>query len=156
MQLSELFPPPPEDINEDEHSRLLNQEIRSSSESLPPGRQLFGQLRVSLNTSEEAKIIQTFLCDVFVYILLIWVLISFSSGAPKCGIPVAMWNIVYISLFMFNSIIKLMQIVIIRYCIQFRARYTLITMVIFNFTVVGWLIYGNVIYFSDENDCRQI
>ena len=78
---------------------------------------MFGQLRVSLNTTEEAKIIQTFLCDLFVYILVTSVLISFSRGVQKCGIPVMMWNVVYISLFMFNSLVKLMQVVVIRFCI---------------------------------------
>lgn len=59
-----------------------------------------------------------------------------------------MWNIVYISLFMLNSIAKLMQVIVIRYCIHFRARYTLSVMAIVNSTIIGWLIYGNVIYFS--------
>jgi hypothetical protein len=76
-------------------------------------------------------------------------------GDPKCGIPVVTWNIVYISLFMLNSLTKLMQIVVIRYFIQYRARYHLAMMVIVNCTIVGWLIYGNVIYFSDANDCKQ-
>lgn len=94
MQFSELFSPV-EEIQEDENSQLLNYESRQSLESLPPGRQIFGQLRSNLNNSEEATIFQSFLCDLFVYMLVISVLISISKDGSKCGIPVMMWNIVH-------------------------------------------------------------
>lgn len=98
MQFSELFSPV-EEIQEDENSQLLNYESRQSLESLPPGRQIFGQLRSNLNNSEEATIFQSFLCDLFVYMLVISVLISISKDGSKCGIPVMIWNIVHFAFF---------------------------------------------------------
>jgi len=49
-----------------------------------------------------------------------------------------------------------MQIVVIRYFMRFRVWFNLTRVLIVTCTVAGWLIYGNIIYFSDTNNCRQI
>ncbi len=81
------------------------------------------------------------------------VFVTYLTKNAQCGIPVLMWNSVHLSLFVVNSICKLFQIYVIRYHYSHRACYNISTSLIVNLAMTGWLVYGNVIYFSSKNDC---
>ena len=73
----------------------------------------------------------------------------------KCGIPVTAWLLVHISLFMANSVARFLMIVIVRHFDQYRVYYNIVSTMFINCLIVGWLIYGNILYFSNENDCLE-
>ena len=37
---------------------------------------------------------------------------------------------------------------------RYRLIYNLLTTVVIYLVMVGWLVYGNIIFFSDDNDCN--
>jgi hypothetical protein len=88
--------------------------------------------------------------------MLMSIFINYARGDARCGIPVLMWTLVHLSLFMLNSLSKLLQICVIRYCYRFRVHYNIGSALVVNLTLAGWLIYGNVLYFSAKNDCADI
>ena len=73
----------------------------------------------------------------------------------KCGIPVTAWLLVHISLFMANSVARLLMVVVISHFNSYRVYYNILSTMFINCLIVGWLIYGNVIYFSPQNDCME-
>lgn len=73
---------------------------------------------------------------------------NYITREASCGIPVLMWVAVHLSLFMINSVTKLLQICLIRYWYSYRVCYNISTSLAVNLGMTGWLIYGNVIYFS--------
>lgn len=95
------------------------------------------------------------ICDALLFGLLIWGLLYFNDPKAKCGIPVLSWNIVYLSSFMANSLLRLGQIAVMRYCPRRKALYTIACFALVNLFMVAWLIYGNVLFYSEENDCRN-
>ena len=45
------------------------------------------------------------------------------------------------------------MICVLRYYPGRRTHYNILTTVVVNALMVGWLIYGNMLYFSDKNNC---
>lgn len=90
------------------------------------------------------------------YILLIAIFANYIVKDATCGIPVLMWVSVHLSLFMLQSLLKVFAICVIRYCYPSRVCYNISTSLSVNLIMTGWLIYGNVIYFSNKNNCGEI
>ncbi len=67
-----------------------------------------------------------------------------------------MWCVVHISLFMANSVFKVGQICVLRYYGRYRVYYNIGTVLFINVLMTAWLIYGNVLFYSDKNDCAII
>ena len=89
------------------------------------------------------------------YILLVAIFSSYVHRGAKCGIPVLMWLSVHLSLFVLNSVMKLLQICVMRYCFSQRFCYNLTTSLSVNLAMIAWLVYGNIIFFSEANNCAE-
>ena len=138
-----------EGFMENEQDRLLN----DSDLSYVQGQQ-FSELRSSLNRGHETAIISQFMCDLLLYAILMSVFATSVTYHTQCGIPVLMWCSVHISLFMAQSLFKLLQICVIRRFYAYRIHYNIATSLLCQVVMAGWLIYGNIIFFSPENDCQ--
>lgn len=57
---------------------------------------------------------------------------------------------------MLKSVLSLWGICVIRYCYAYRVHYNLGCALLVNLLLTGWLIYGNVIYYSPENNCKEL
>jgi hypothetical protein len=57
---------------------------------------------------------------------------------------------------MANSVLKVGQICVLRYWGRYRAYYNIGTVLFINVLMTAWLIYGNVLFYSDQNDCALI
>jgi len=92
--------------------------------------------------------------DVLVYGAILFIYMTYVDDS-KCGIPVTAWLLVHISLFMANSIARFLLILVVRHFNEYRVYYNIVSTLFINCMIVGWLIYGNVLYFSDKNDCTE-
>ena len=88
--------------------------------------------------------------------MLMAIFINYSMSEVKCGIPVLMWTIVHLSLFFLSSLTKLLSICVMKYMYRYRVHYNIGTSLGVNLFLTGWLIYGNILYFSSANNCREI
>lgn len=80
------------------------------------------------------------------------VILLLDYDTKQCGIPLIMWLTVYFGSLALNMLLKLTNIIFnkkIKWLKYLSNGYTII-MFVFMFC---WLIYGNVLYFADENDC---
>ena len=96
------------------------------------------------------------------FLIFIVVLLEFSInvGFPEknspplqCGIPILMWHEVLFSLFGVRSLANLLKIYIIRNFYSRRNYYNVMRFVIIDGTIIAWLVYGNMIYYSKKNNC---
>ena len=92
--------------------------------------------------------------DVLVYGAIIFIYMTYVDDS-KCGIPVTAWLLVHISLFMANSVARFLLIIVVRHFNEYRVYYNIVSTLFINCLIVGWLIYGNILYFSDKNDCTE-
>ena len=66
-----------------------------------------------------------------------------------------MWLETFLTIYTIRSFSILWKVYIIRYNYEFRSRYELYRILTIDLIMVIWLIYGNELYFSDENDCEK-
>ena len=99
-------------------------------------------------------IISSFLTDCFVYACIIAIYFAYVDES-KCGIPVMAWLVVHISLFMANSVARLIMVLVIRHFSTYRVYYNIVSTMFINCLIVAWLIYGNILYYSEDNDCME-
>jgi hypothetical protein len=79
------------------------------------------------------------------------------SGAEVlCGIPVYTWLEVFFIAFAVKSVANVMKIVVIKSFRRKAFHYEIFKLVFIDGFMLGWLVYGNSIYFSKANDCDQI
>ena len=73
----------------------------------------------------------------------------------SCGIPVRMWLEVFFALCGVRSLFQLFKIFVIRFYYQHRHAYEIVRMIVIDGLLILWLIYGNQIFYSKENDCQK-
>ena len=73
----------------------------------------------------------------------------------KCGVPIIGWGLGLILIFAAFQISEIINIFVVQYFYSSRAYYNIVQIVLFSTVLFVWLVYGNIIYFSDENDCAE-
>ena len=86
--------------------------------------------------------------DIFILILVI----HFGKSA-SCGIPIFMWNLIYFIILGVKTVAHLFKIVIVRSWPRHLNRYSIATFLMADGTFIGWLIYGNILFYSKANNC---
>ena len=94
--------------------------------------------------------------DLIFVILILLFLLMYSSEKPKCGIPIFQWCVVYFVIMGLKSVSNLVRIAVIRYAHRQAAFYSISSFIIMDGAYLGWLIYGNIIFYSEENNCRSV
>ena len=78
-----------------------------------------------------------------------------SGEEVLCGIPVYTWLEVFFIGFAVKSVANVMKIVVIKSFRRKAFHYEVFKLIFVDGFMLGWLIYGNSIYFSKANDCDQ-
>lgn len=87
--------------------------------------------------------------------LLIMILIINFGGSSHCGIPIFTWCFVYFIITGVKSLNNLFKLYILRNFPQYGFKYQLISFLIIDGVFMLWLIYGNIIFYSDDNNCKD-
>ena len=73
-----------------------------------------------------------------------------------CGIPILNWEIVFFIILGLKSVGNLIRILLIRNFSRFNTVYSIVSYIIIDGFYIGWLIYGNILFYSSKNDCNLI
>jgi hypothetical protein len=84
------------------------------------------------------------------------VLVNYFGSKIECGIPLFRWILIYIILLSCKSLTNLLKIPLIRRQSSYLGSYTLISFLLVDGSYLAWLIYGNVLYYSKENNCGKL
>lgn len=136
----------------------LSQGSAISNRSL--GRELpFGEVRQHITSEEVSKAWSDFCLDIM-FLLFVVAVLELSMNAHSrgqhpatCGIPIQMWHEVLFGLFGARSLANLLRIYIIRNFYSRRQYCSFVQYVIIDGILVGWLVYGNALYYSEKNNC---
>lgn len=67
-----------------------------------------------------------------------------------------MWNFTYFVILGVRTLSNLFKIFVVRYYYRYANSYSLISFVLVDGFFLGWLVYGNIIFYSEENNCNEI
>jgi len=92
----------------------------------------------------------------FIFLLII-VLIAeyYKKSGVSCGIPVITWVEIFFVIYLGMSICGLFLLIVLYTCYNDHVKWQIGLYVTFGLLLLGWTIYGYVIYFSADNDCQE-
>ena len=91
-------------------------------------------------------------------LILIMIMLSTGpEGSPKqtCGIPIRNWLNVFFSAFGFRSFLQIIKLYIINHCYRYQFQFDMARLIIIDGFLIGWLVYGNHIFYSPANNCNM-
>jgi len=95
-----------------------------------------------------------FFIFLFVLVFIITIIELCHHFGSDCGIPLHLWlDIYFIIVFIRYIIFDWFDILIVGYKPFWKFDWEIIKIIVILTALVAWLIYGYVIYFSDENNC---
>jgi len=116
----------------------------------------FQTVRNELNEKEISSMKIEFYIDIVVLILILGFLIWDKSNHKGCGIPIREWLIVFFIIWLSKSAVSLMKIPIIRNHPNSKIGFSTGIFLVMNGLLICWLVFGNVIWFSDDNNCGSV
>jgi hypothetical protein len=91
------------------------------------------------------------LCSVLILILVC------KTGRPgMCGIPLFEWSIVYVLIISLRAFSNLGKIFFIRMDSSYLNCYMIGSFLLIDGAFLAWLIYGNMLFYSKANNCKDI
>ena len=87
---------------------------------------------------------------------IILLLIVHYGRDSNCGIPIFKWTLIYFFILGVRSFANFLKIIILRHFAYFTNFYSLFSLVVVDGFFLGWLIYGNIIFYSGANNCKDI
>lgn len=108
-------------------------------------------------TDEQVKKIQgEFLFDMIMLAISVYLLeMSIQYGKP-CGIPIKEWLMGFFIIYFSRSTWQLIKIYVLTSFYDYRFCYDMTAFTVSNGLMVGWLIYGYLLFYSDANNCDKI
>lgn len=102
---------------------------------------------------ETYAAITSFLIDISILLIIILITEISRRNSKGCGIPVILWIEIFFIIYLTKSTFGLNIIWILRTHYDYRIHFYIFTWLLFTAILVAWIIYGYIIYFSDDNDC---
>jgi len=115
----------------------------------------FGEQRESEIAIDTYTAIVSAIVKLTLLLILLLILEYQKKNGNSCGIPLILWLEVFFFIILISGLFELNLIWITRCCHRYRIHYFLIQGGILAILVTSWLIYGFIIYFSDDNDCQK-
>jgi hypothetical protein len=63
---------------------------------------------------------------------------------------------IFFIMYFSKSSFQLIKILVLYYCYAYRTVYDITAFIITNGCLLGWIIYGLMLYYSDKNNCDKI
>jgi hypothetical protein len=99
------------------------------------------------------------MCEFFTDMLILGLIMLMMStgmkgGSTQCGIPIRMWLNVFFGVFGVRSASNLLKIWVIRHFYESVVVFDVLKLLFIDGFLIGWLVYGNQIYYSRQNNCN--
>ena len=88
--------------------------------------------------------------------MLALILLSYFGSKVQCGIPLQRWMMIYFLIVSMKSLVNLLKIPLVRSQSSYQGAYSLIAFLIVDGVYLAWLIYGNLLFYSKENNCETM
>jgi len=96
------------------------------------------------------------ICIDLFFIVLVLVCVSHYATETSCGIPVYEWIYTYFMIVAAKTINNVIRIVVTSHFAQCSPWYVVGSFFLVDGAFLGWLIYGNILFYSSKNDCFQV
>lgn len=115
----------------------------------------FMEMWSQVNDEQVNRIEAEFCFDMTMMIVLTWLLWLSLCYQKNCGIPVKEWLMGFEILYFSRSSFQLIKIQVLTNAYEWRTCYDIFAFCLCNGLMVGWIIYGFMIYYSEKNDCDR-
>ena len=88
--------------------------------------------------------------------MLILVITIYYGVDADCGISIFTWTLVYFIILGVRSLSNFVRIYLVRNYYAYANKFSIISFVVVDGFILGWLIYGNVIFYSSANNCNDL
>eukprot|EP00355_Strombidium_rassoulzadegani_P003500 CAMPEP_0168629004 /NCGR_PEP_ID=MMETSP0449_2-20121227/12152_1 /TAXON_ID=1082188 /ORGANISM="Strombidium rassoulzadegani, Strain ras09" /LENGTH=215 /DNA_ID=CAMNT_0008671473 /DNA_START=113 /DNA_END=760 /DNA_ORIENTATION=+ len=108
-------------------------------------------------TDEQVrKIRNEFIIDIILLALCIYLLELSMTYQKNCGIPVKQWLMGFFIIYFSRSSFQLLKIWVVSSFYDYRTCYDFSAFALCNGVMLGWLVYGYIIFFSEANNCDDV
>lgn len=108
-------------------------------------------------TDEQIRKIQSeFALDVIVLALICYLLSLSMQYQQNCGIPIKAWLLGFFIIYFSKSSFQMIKIFVLTNFYDYRICYDFTAFILINGIMIGWIIYGYVIFYSDANNCDRV
>ena len=118
-------------------------------------RALFGTIDRHVREDLSMRIMFSIFIDFAIYVVPITLLSSHINFNAYCGVDLKRWILGLLLIVAVSNLQKLFMYMVVQSCRADRFLYGIVTSG-FTFTILfAWLIYGNILYYSKNNDCMR-
>jgi hypothetical protein len=101
------------------------------------------------------RIMFSIFIDFTIYVVPITLLGAHIDFNATCGVDLKMWILGLLMIVFVSNLQKLFMYLVVQYCRADRFLYGIVTSGIAFTIFFAWLIYGNILYYSKNNDCMR-
>ena len=94
--------------------------------------------------------------DFTIYVVPMTILSAHIDFEATCGIPMARWHVGLLAIILLSNLQKLMMYLVVQHCRASRFIYGIFSSGIIFTILFGWLLYGNVLFYSRKNNCIHL
>jgi len=131
----------------------MDQQSEISTTSHRVARALYGEVDSYERENLSNQIMLSIFIDFAIYVVPVTILGTHVDFSAQCGIPITRWLIGLLLIICLSNLQKLMMYIVVQNCRASRFIYGIVTSGLVFTMLFGWLVYGNLIYFSRRNDC---
>ena len=138
-----------------EHDRLIQQDRLSNYSAGLGNAQNFGEVRRQIYQNEIQTRKQDLLTDL-VFLIVVLAIVHAYGKDSNCGIPAYRWTNVYLVVLGIKQISNFLIVYLQSFYYRRIPLVQLLLFVVVDGFIAGWLIYGNVLFYSSKDDCNSI
>ena len=91
--------------------------------------------------------------DFTIYVIPLTILSSYIDFEATCGIPITRWGVGLLTIILLSNFQKMMMYFVVAHCRASRFIYGIFASGMIFTLLFGWLMYGNMMFYSRRNNC---
>ena len=112
----------------------------------------FGRLRQQQSNDEISNLKRDIFTDLLFDALVLMLILHFGRKVD-CGIPIVRWCVVYFLLLGLRSMANFAKILVVRRYYRYSNLYSIMSFIAIDGGFLLWLLYGNLLFYSEKNVC---
>ena len=79
----------------------------------------------------------------------------FDRYDQECGIPVRHWISTLFCMLGGRTFFQLLKVAVVKHFYEHRGIFDILRLTFIDGVIIGWLVYGNALFNSKDNDCSE-